>query len=412
MSDVLIIGGGLAGLFAACLTAKNDLVTTVVMKGRGGLSLSHGAIELFDRASPSGAIANLQPPHPYALAGKEHLVEGLREFLAITSNAGLDYHGGRSTRKEFLTSTGSTRHASYLPEAFINGELEQSGDRITLGSFEDLRDFQAHYAALRSTHTLGYRPKVITLPLLHPFSDRELYSLDAARTFDDLDWTVENARAWKPHLVGVKALGLPAVLGFVEHNEVHAIIEEILSIPVFEIPTLPPSVPGLRLERALRNFAQARGVRFIEGPEAQGRFQKRNGQVLAAGVVLDAAGRQTSMDSTHIVLATGSFLHGGLVSTQQGHIQEPVFNIPVAATQDRGVWSGDSIFSEHEYARYGISVNDQMKPLDAHGEIFLENLYAVGGLLKGADRTLEGSRQGIDIATAHCAAHHLGRSKA
>lgn len=412
MSEVLIIGGGFSGLFAACLTAKNDLDTTVVMKGRGGLSLAHGAIELFDRASPSGAISNLKPPHPYALTGKQHLVDGLREFLTITSEAGIEYQGGRSTRKEFLTATGSTRRASYLPSAYAAGELEQIGPGTALGWFEELRDFQAHYAALQSARALGYTPKVITLPLLQPFSGREIYAIDAAHTFDDLEWTVENARAWKPHLVGVKSLGLPAVLGFIDHTEVRAIIEETLSIPVFELPTSPPSVPGLRLEKALRDYAQESGVRFIEGPTAQGRLQKRNGRVIAAGAVLDAAGRQTSIDSDAVLLATGSFLHGGLVSTQRGDLRESVFNIPVDANPDRQIWSDASMFAEQEYARFGIGVNEQMQPLDAHQDIFLENLYAVGGLLKGADRTMEGSRQGIDIATAHCAVHHLCRSLA
>ena len=409
---MLIIGGGFSGLFTACLAANHDLDTAVVMRGRGGLSLTHGAIELFDRASPSGAISNLKPPHPYALVGKEHLVDGLRDFLRISSEAGIEYRGGRSTRKEFLTATGSTRRASYLPSAYAAGELDQIGAGVALGWFEELRDFQAHYAALQSAYVLGYRPDVITLPLLQPFSGREIYGLDAARTFDDLEWTVENARAWKPHLVGVKALGLPAILGYVDHTEVRSLMEEILNIPVFELPTLPPSVPGLRLERALRGYAQNHGVRFIEGPTAQGRIQKINGQAMAAGVVLDAAGRQTSIDSDNVVLATGSFLHGGLESTQRGHLLEPVFNIPVDANQDRSTWSGRSIFSAQKFAHFGISVNERMQPLDAHQDTLLENLYAVGGLLKGADRTLEGSRQGIDIASAHCAVHHLCRSLA
>jgi glycerol-3-phosphate dehydrogenase subunit B len=412
LSEVLIIGGGFSGLFAACLTAKNDLDTTIVMKGRGGLSFAHGAIELFDRASPSGAISNLKPPHPYALAGKEHLVAGLREFLTITSDAGIEYQGGRSTRKEFLTATGSTRRASYLPRASAAGELGQIGPGTALGWFEELRDFQAHYAAHQSARALGFIPQVLTLPLLQPFSGREIYALDAAHTFDDLEWTAENARAWKPHLVGVESLGLPAVLGFIDHTEVQAIIEEILSIPVFELPTLPPSVPGLRLEKALRDYAQNRGVRFIEGPTAQGRIQKRNGRVRAAGAALDAAGRQTSIDSDTVVLATGSFLHGGLVSTQRGYLREPVFNIPANANPDRRTWTGATMFSEQEYARFGIGVNEQMQPLDANQDVLLENLYAVGGLLKSADRTMEGSRQGIDIATAHCAVHHLCRSLA
>jgi hypothetical protein len=40
-----------------------------------------------------------------------------------------------------------------------------------------------------------------------------------------------------------------------------------------------------------------------------------------------------------------------------------------------------------------------MQPLDERGEVIYPNVLAVGGLLAGADRTSEGSREGIDLAT-------------
>ena len=60
-------------------------------------------------------------------------------------------------------------------------------------------------------------------------------------------------------------------------------------------------------------------------------------------------------------------------------------------------------FSEQPYSQVGVLVDDQMRPLGADGDAPMENLYAVGGLLGGSDRIVEGSRHGIDLATAHCA---------
>jgi glycerol-3-phosphate dehydrogenase subunit B len=42
-----------------------------------------------------------------------------------------------------------------------------------------------------------------------------------------------------------------------------------------------------------------------------------------------------------------------------------------------------------------------MQPLNVDGKPIFDNLFAAGGLLAGADRGMEGSRQGIDLATAY-----------
>lgn len=406
LNDVLIIGGGFSGLLAACFCSTRGLGTTVIMRGRGGLSVSHGAIELLDRASPSRSISNLSPPHPYALAGKENLVEGIKSFQVVAEKIGVPYIGGRSKNHRFLTATGSTRSAAYLPESFLRYEKQ----RPTFGSFKALRDFQAHFASSRLGSNINQTPRVEELPLLHHFRKRDLYPIDAAMMFDDLDWTAENARSWKPLLIGTESLALPAVLGLRNHMAVREIIEEILSVPVFEIPTLPPSIPGLRLELGIREFLLNKGVRIIEGPDAVGRVQRSGQSVKAAGAVIESAGKQSTLDCRTTILASGSFLHGGLIASQNGRIREPVFNLPIEAVDDRSRWVQPSPFDTQKYATLGVAVNAHMQPLDIHGEVMFDNLYAVGGILMGADRSIEGSRQGIDIASSYCAVEHLTRS--
>ena len=46
-------------------------------------------------------------------------------------------------------------------------------------------------------------------------------------------------------LNGAQRVGMPAVLGLEEHTKVWQEFQDRLGVPVFEIPTLPPSVPGL-----------------------------------------------------------------------------------------------------------------------------------------------------------------------
>jgi glycerol-3-phosphate dehydrogenase subunit B len=101
------------------------------------------------------------------------------------------------------------------------------------------------------------------------------------------------------------------------------------------------------------------------------------------------------------MLATGGVLNGGLVARQDGIIQDSVFGIPAAASPQRETWASPDLLDPQPYARFGLPVGSDMRPLGPDGAPFFENLFAAGGLLAGADRTAEGSRQGIDLATAY-----------
>jgi anaerobic glycerol-3-phosphate dehydrogenase len=50
-----------------------------------------------------------------------------------------------------------------------------------------------------------------------------------------------------------------------------------------------------------------------------------------------------------------------------------------------------------------------MQPLGLDEKPMFKNLFAAGGLLTGSDRSIEGSRQGIDLATAYCAVNEALR---
>jgi glycerol-3-phosphate dehydrogenase subunit B len=74
-----------------------------------------------------------------------------------------------------------------------------------------------------------------------------------------------------------------------------------------------------------------------------------------------------------------------------------VFDLPVGSIEP---WFAPAYWDAHPYARFGVNVNDEMKPVDTNEKVIYPNLYATGGLLAGADRNGEGSREGIDLATA------------
>ena len=140
------------------------------------------------------------------------------------------------------------------------------------------------------------------------------------------------------------------------------------------------------------------------GSSATGRIERSKKVRRVSGVVLHTTGGEHNLDARGVILATGGFLNGGLAARRDGNIVETVFNLPVQHSEDRQAWLASSPFEEQPYEKFGLLVNSRMQPLDLHGDPVFENLYAAGGIISGADRQCEGSRQGIDLATAYRAA--------
>jgi glycerol-3-phosphate dehydrogenase subunit B len=271
---------------------------------------------------------------------------------------------------------------------------------VAIAGFQELRDFYPFYTAQNLQHHGINVQDVLTLPLIDIPSARDVYATDIAWRFDTPSWRETLARTWKPRLTGIHRLGLPAVLGLDDHKNAYESLQEVLGMELFEIPTLPPSVPGLRFESLLRKYARKKGVSFIEGSTAIGRIDAKSNGRFVDGVVLQTTGGPRALSAESVLLATGGFLNGGLVGNQNGHIQESVFDLPVSYVEERKNWTALTPLESQPYEKYGVRVDDHMRPVGMDGPLF-ENLFAAGGILAGADRTLEGSRQGIDLSTAY-----------
>jgi glycerol-3-phosphate dehydrogenase subunit B len=337
--------------------------------------------------------------HPYQLAGIEALQDALAFLTSITLADNLHYEGRLTRNFALPTAAGMLRATAFAPRSLTRGTLKPS-DSVAIAGFQELRDFYPSYAAQNLQHQGIDVQDVLMLPLIEIPLSRDIYATDIARRFDNSAWREAVARTWKPRLTGIRRLGLPAVLGLEDHHVVYETLQEGLGIELFEIPTLPPCVPGIRLENILRNNVMKSGVKFIEGSTVIGRIDAKARGKRVDGVVLHSTGGPRIYSAEKVLLATGGFMNGGLVGRQNGHVHESVFDLPVSFIEDRINWTAASPMESQPYELFGIRVDDHMRPLGVDGPLF-ENLFAAGGLLSGADRTREGSRQGIDLATAH-----------
>ena len=400
MTEILIVGAGLTGLFASLLAAEHGDEVTLVAQGHGGLGLCHGCIDIWGRATPSRALTRLRKSHPYRLAGTAALRSAVEYFSQITQQANYPFFGSISRNLRLPTALGTIHSTSLTPLSLAQGNLDDRTP-FALASIDNLRDFYPQLAA-SNLYKIGISVQsVLKLPLPLDGTRSDFTPSDIAQRFDRTDWREEVAQIWKPHLMGFKRLGLPAVLGLHDPQLVLEDMQERLGVTLFEIPTLPPSLPGVRLEMILRRKALNAGVRLIVGSRAVGRIDGRSKGRRVSGVVLHTVGGPRIHTADVVILATGGILNGGLVFQQDGSVQESVFDIPVNYDEGRHRWTTTSPIDSQPYSGYGILVNDHLQPLGAKGSPIFNNLYAAGGLLGGADRTMEGSRQGIDLATAY-----------
>ena len=97
-----------------------------------------------------------------------------------------------------------------------------------------------------------------------------LDALDIAGMFDDAAWRETAIDAIARALDTLTSRGpgrvaLPAVLGLQDHPAVMDALRRKLPLVPFEVPLVPPSVPGVRLYRALRAALRGRGGRILVG---------------------------------------------------------------------------------------------------------------------------------------------------
>ena len=143
------------------------------------------------------------------------------------------------------------------------------------------------------------------------FERADMNTLGIARHFDDAAWRAQLLRA-----AGAAAArptstsACPAVLGLRDPHGVWSDLEHRLGRRVFEIPSLPPSVPGMRLFEILSARA-ARGRRPAD-PRRRGRSAPTRDAAADQGRQRRcAAGRDRCYVAPWFVLATGGFASRG-----------------------------------------------------------------------------------------------------
>jgi glycerol-3-phosphate dehydrogenase subunit B len=451
-SDVLVVGGGMAGIAAAVTAAREGADVRLVSHKASTLRQASGLIDALgyvpatepttplregpptagrelDRdewpdpegplSDPYEAIDRLPADHPYRLVGPDALRDGLALFDDLVGDAYLGDHTDRNALVP--TFGGSVKPTARYPAAAASGLASDDRPALIVG-FRSLTEYDARAFADRlAAAGVPFDVAGAEVEFAEAFRadakvTRLAKALDRNEEIDGTPAREALAKAVGPHLHDVvdaeggvdrvERVGFPAFLGDDRPAEVRADLADRLGAAVFEIPMGPPSLPGLRLEDLLYDALDAAGVRFETGTPVVDYETDDDGRI--DHVLMDRKGTEVPYGAEAVVLATGGLVGKGLDSDREG-VREPVLDLHVPQPADRYEWFVDDAFGEQPYARFGVRPDDRLRPLEPDGEVAYGNVRVAGGVVGGADVAREKSASGVSLATGLVAGREAAR---
>lgn len=407
--DLMIAGTGMAGMAAAAFALSRGL--RVALAGAPGESLfASGLLDLLavhpltegrvwdDPFAAMTALAAEEPEHPYARVSRAEVEAAFASFTAFLGEIGLDYRGHDGKNAMVLTPVGTIKHTYRVPAGMWAADAGiRSTPPAIIVDFDGLKGFSAAQVA-ETARVFWPGLSHVRLPVPGgrpaPYPEPMAFALEGRKAREEL------AAALAPHIRGKQMVGLPAVLGIYRTREVLDDLTGLLGVPVFEIPTIPPSVTGIRLKAAFEDAMPQRGAVTF--------FRK-----LVLDAVPDGGGfachvgwneAEAHVHARGMILATGRFFGKGLVPHRKG-VTEALFHLPVSQPATRQAWHGEHMFDPagHGVNRAGLSTDGRFRPLGADGRPVFGSLYAVGSILAGHDWTRQKCGAGLALASAYAA---------
>lgn len=400
--DTVIIGGGLAGLICGLKLQKAGKKCAIVSSGQNTLHFFSGSFGLLSRlpdgtsvTDPISSISSLHGNHPYAKIGVERVKTYADEFTNILTDCGIKYKKSNEGNGYIISASGSVKPCWIALDemAFLKSKDEIIGNKALIVNIKDFLDFNTSFIAesLEKRGTECRIEAVSTDSLQSLMSNpTELRSAGIAKVMSSEDNRNKFITKVNSLIKDEDVLILPAIFAL---NHDSDDIRRSISIKTCFIGTLPPSVPGIHTQILLKKAFESAGGVYLKGDKAiSAEFESDS----VVGVRTANLG-DVVLEADSFVLASGSYFGHGLVA-EKDKITEPVFALDVDFDSDRNNWYSESFFSRQNYMGFGVKTAIDFKAI--RNGVVIDNLYAAGSILGGANPLYEGSGSGIAIMTA------------
>ena len=409
--DNIIIGGGLSGLLCGIALAREGRHVAAIAAGQSTLHFSSGSFDIlgYDAdgqvvTSPFEAIKQLEASHPYHLGGIENVPLLATQALRIFTECGLSGQGGVAHNHFRMTPIGSLRPTWFTLDDYLTVQTPQAFPykKVLLVNVPGFMDFPVSLIT-EGLHRLGAEVEtaLVSVPsLMHRRqSPSEMRSANLAKVLARDKKLQQIAARINKAATEVEAVIMPAIVGM-DSQEAVAFIRSRVQKPLHFVSTLPPSVPGVRVQTLLRkHFANLGGVYMLGNTVTGGHVEDGRLRYVETSLLPDER-----LEAEDFVLATGSFASDGLKSNYE-RVFEPIFDLDTTAPADRMQWVTSSVFDDQPYRSYGVKVNASMQA--QKGGQTISNLYVAGAVLGGHNAAKLADGAGVDMVTALRVAQYI-----
>jgi glycerol-3-phosphate dehydrogenase subunit B len=405
-TQLAVIGSGIAG-FAASIFAINRKIVTAQVGNTGAVAYTTGYLDLIGKlggaaglvTDPWQALASLretEPEHPLCRVPADDIQQAFTEFTGFLGACGLTYSAPGRSNITALTPVGTLKQTLCVPATMAAGPRALAANAPCV--IVDFRGLKGFSGAEIVANLHDRWPQLTTQRIVFPGMERgEVYPEVMARALEVPAIRERLAEALNGVAGSARVIGLPAMLGMHRPDHVLAELERLTGREIFEIPTMPPSVPGIRLRELFQQVLPQRGVILIPQQRVASLSFDCDGATLALS---DSYG-PIRIHAQAVILATGRLLSGGLEAHPAG-IREHLLDLPVTQPAVRADWYRDRYTDPrgHPIHRAGIEVDGSFRPLTREGRRYDERLFAAGVILAHQDWIRSRSGAGIAIATA------------
>lgn len=390
MFDAVVIGAELDGWLCALRLLENGRSVCVLSRGAGSLHYAPGGVRVLGRSPAENDLVKypldhfeaLHERHPYRLAGLDRSRAALTWFGDIASPSLSPDPVNRLAVSSAGLKTPVLQACS--GQAMLDDLV---GRKVTLLAFKKHRDFTAGLVA-SELGKVGVDIDVLEVEAPQSRTD----TVAIARLFDGMG----GDSVWFNMVADVipgatEAVLCPAVMGFTRHGEVLREAVKSWGCPVYEAPTLPACVAGIRLAQSLKMAVRSKGGVIRTGVKVADGIRNADGLM----AVLDDNRRSVAARS--FVLATGGVLMGGLEVQSDGTVHENALGLKVASHNPLEARSREATLA----ALHGCGVETD-RDFRANS-----NVFVTGRTLPHWNPAQELSAEGVSIVSGWSAAEAI-----
>jgi len=407
--DVLVIGSGMAGMAATFFASESGLKTIQISKS-SPLQFFSGFFDILgvhpinnnkSWDNPWDGIEKLSqdnPKHPYAFLTKEQILKASGSWLEFLKQNNIDYHYIPNKNISGITPIGSLKPTHAVPKAMWTGISAMMQNKKAL--LVDIKGLKGYSAKQIKGNLQNTWPEIDTLRISFPETSGEVYTGHMANALESADIQKKLVETVMPYAHNVECIGFPAILGSYNHQEVCDSLEKQFGKPVFEIPTLPPSMPGTRLRNMLVHALTKKGCQL---------FQKAVSTIEPDGKYgFIAHTSNEKFFAKNVILATGRFMGKGLLA-ERSSIKETLLNLPIYQPETRSDWHQKHFFDQQGHAIHqaGVQIDSNFRPINEKDKIVYEHLFAAGSIIAHNNWMRHKCGSGVAIASAFAAVENI-----